>query len=290
VQLSTLMGGRVCQTETDGNGGFILTSIARGRYIVRVTVAGLPDVEETIEVGGANAPLDLRVPEPRAPKREMSATVSVRELSIPEKARKAFAKGLKRFADKDMAGSLAEFQRAVAAFPSFYEVYYEMGRAQVALGHSIEATEAFAKSIELSDGKFAAPYFGLGILLCGEKKFDEADTVAKTGLSLEPASIIGQFSVSWAELGLGRLGVAEKMLREVIGRQATFMGSYLLLMQIHLRQKNFAALIDDVDAYLKIDGTSAKSAQLRELRVYALRNMADGENQTAQMATAGTQP
>ena len=47
----------------------------------------------------------------------ISYTVSARELSIPEKARKAFFKGSQLLALRDWAGSLSEFQRAIAAFP-----------------------------------------------------------------------------------------------------------------------------------------------------------------------------
>ena len=290
VQLSPLMGGRVCQTETDENGEFSFASVAMGRYIVRVSVAGLPDMEATITVEMANPPLDLWVSKPKAPKREMSATVSVRELSIPGKARKAFERGLRRLAGKDPAGSLVEFQQAIAAFSSYYEAYYEIGAAQVDLGHGSEAAEAFSKSIKLSDGKFAEPYFGLGLVLCDEKNFAEADTVVKTGLSLEPGSTMGQFSLSWAELGLGRLGVAEKAVLEVLRRKANFVEAHLLLVEIHRRQKNFPALVDDVDAYLKMDGTSAKSAQLRKLREYAIHRMAQAENKPAGEGSANAQP
>ncbi len=58
-------------------------------------------------------------------------SVSVRELSIPAKARHAFDAGVTRFDKKDAAGSLANFQRAVLEYPGYYEAYDMIGRADL---------------------------------------------------------------------------------------------------------------------------------------------------------------
>src|ERR1700676_538577 len=60
-----------------------------------------------------------------------AAVVSVHELQIPEKARNAFEKGIKRFAAKDMAGSVSEFQKAIKVFLAYYEAYGKMGDADL---------------------------------------------------------------------------------------------------------------------------------------------------------------
>jgi hypothetical protein len=73
-------------------------------------------------------------------------TVSVRDLSIPERARKAFNKGIDRLAKNDPAGSLVHLQRAASGFPNFYEAYYAMGVAQLRLGHEEKAEREFQQS------------------------------------------------------------------------------------------------------------------------------------------------
>lgn len=201
-------------------------------------------------------------------------TISVRELSVPQKARKSFDKGTRLLDGGNAAASIPEFQRAVADDRFFAEAYYQMGRAQMSLGLAEDASDAFSKAIEASDGRFALPYFALSMLLCQQDKFAEGDTVAKTGLSLDPNSLTGQFSLGWAELGLGRLVIAEKTVREVLRRRADFRQARLLLVEIHRRTKDFPELLTDIEAYLKLDGSSPTSARLRTLRDSARQSLA----------------
>src|SRR5882672_1082202 len=60
-----------------------------------------------------------------------SPTVSLRELSVPDKARKAFSRGTQLFAARDWTASIAEFQKAIKAFGDLYEAYYKIGIAQL---------------------------------------------------------------------------------------------------------------------------------------------------------------
>ena len=65
----------------------------------------------------------------------------MRELSIPDKARRAFQKGTERIAAKDWAGSISEFEKAIKAFNNLYEAYYKIGIARLEL-QQVEAAEA----------------------------------------------------------------------------------------------------------------------------------------------------
>src|SRR5713101_5391909 len=266
VRLRLLAGGWSDETLTDGNGEFTFLGLSTGHYVVNVSWPGSPDLEEAVQVETANAPLVFRLSGPGATARERGMVVSVRELSIPGKARKAFEKGLRRLQKKDAAGSLVEFERAISAFPSYYEAYFKLGIAQLDLDRGIEAAQAFRKSIELSKGRYAVAYFALGFLLCHGNNFAAAEHLIQSGLSLDPASIAGQYSLAWAELGLNRLAEAEKAVREVLRHKTSFAEARLLLAEIHRRQKNFPALVADLDIYLKLDSDSPRSAQLRILR------------------------
>ena len=96
-----------------------------------------------------------------------SAVTSVHELQIPEKARKACEKGTRRFAAKDSAGSIPEFQKAIKAFPGYYEAYTKLGTAELDLEQWGDAESAFRKAIELSGGRYASADFGLGLIRYG---------------------------------------------------------------------------------------------------------------------------
>jgi tetratricopeptide (TPR) repeat protein len=120
-----------------------------------------------------------------------SPSVSVRELSIPERAVSSYKKGIDRLSKNDLSGSLTDLQRAASEFPDFYEAYYAMGLAQLRLGHEEEARQAFQKSLDASGGHYAGPHFGLSALLCNRQKFIEAEPIIRKALELARPSALG---------------------------------------------------------------------------------------------------
>jgi tetratricopeptide (TPR) repeat protein len=199
------------------------------------------------------------------------ATVSVHELKIPEKARNAYNKGAQRFASKDWAGSIAEFQRAIAAYREFYEAYYKIGLADLELKLSQDAETAFRKSIELSEGRFAPALFGLGLTLGNQKQFDDALAFIRSGLGLEPTSPRGNFTLAWVLYSANRVAEAEKSAREAVLYSPTFAIAHLLLAQIHRSQNNSVAMVEDLDTYLRLDPNGPRSIGVRAFRDEAQR-------------------
>jgi tetratricopeptide (TPR) repeat protein len=197
---------------------------------------------------------------------ESSDAVSVRELSIPPKALRAFHHGIDLLARQDAAGSLPHFQRAIAEFAGFYEAYYMVGKADLKLWRIPDAELAFRKSIDLSGEQYAQPLLALGAILVDQKKFAEAEGVTRKGLSLNPASWSGHYYLSAALFGLNRLEEAEESVRETLRQKADSAAAWLLLVDIHAREGNFSALVKDLDQYLKLDPDSPTSAKARALR------------------------
>jgi tetratricopeptide (TPR) repeat protein len=195
-----------------------------------------------------------------------NATVSLHQLQIPEKARTAFNKGAQRLAAKDFAGSITEFQKAIAAYDEFYEAYYKLGIASLELHINDAAEVAFRKSIDLSDSKFAPPLFGLGLTLGNEKQFADAESYIRAGLQLEPTSASGHFALAWVLYSAQRIVEAEESAREAVLYNPNLAMAHLLLAQIHRRQNNSAAMVDDLDAYLRLDPDSPRSRALRITR------------------------
>ena len=209
-----------------------------------------------------------------------SYVVSVRELSVPRKALHEFQKGAEFLAKKDAAGSLPYFQRAVAEYASFYEAYYKMGVADLKLWRVADAEQAYRRSIELSGGQYAQPLLGLGVLLDYQEKFAEAEEVTRKGLDLDPTFWAGHYSLGWALFGLNRLEEAEKCAREALRWKTDSAEPHLLLADIHNREKNYRALLKDLDEYLKLDRDSPTSVKARALRETAQRALVDSQTST----------
>jgi tetratricopeptide (TPR) repeat protein len=204
-----------------------------------------------------------RMKETAAPKNE--DIVSVQELRMSDKGRKAFAKGAELLEKGDAAASLAYFDQAIAEFPGFYKAYYDLGIAHFRLSHTVEAEQAFQKSIDLTGGGYAPPQFGMGMVLCETQELEMAETVIQRGLDLEPGSATGKYFLGLAQFGLNHLVDAERSVRQALLRKANFPQAYFLLARIHQRQNDSPAVVEDLQAYLKLEGHSRDSKQARAL-------------------------
>jgi tetratricopeptide (TPR) repeat protein len=202
---------------------------------------------------------------------------SVHELQIPEKALEACNRGTQRFAAKDSAGSVVEFQKAIKLFPKYYEAYAEMGAADLDLDNWKDAESAFRKSIELSAGQYAPADFGLGLILATvNNQFADAEKVIRRGLTIDPKDVTGHFVLAWVLYSTSRLRDAEKSATEAVVFAPDFLGARLLLGQIHIAEKNFAAAVRDLDAYLSTGAETPLDAKVRQVREQALRAISAG--------------
>jgi tetratricopeptide (TPR) repeat protein len=208
-------------------------------------------------------------------------SVSVRELSIPPKAAHAFEQGIACLAKKDAAASLPHFQRAILEFPGYYEAYDKIGSANLRLWHVTEAEQAFRKSIELSDGRFAHPLFALGAILDDQEEFAEAETLTRKGLELDPDSWTGHYYLGLALFGLSRLEEAEKSIHEAIRQKLDFAQARLLLADIHNREKDFRSLLGDLNEYLELAPDGPASARVKALRESAQRILLEPQSTSA---------
>lgn len=109
-------------TECDGD--FRIDGVLEGTYLISANVPGRVPLEETLRVEYGAPPLLLRLRRNNAVRVNNSTSlVSVHELSLLEKARKAFDKGNHFLAAKNLAASISQYYIAMKAFPDFYEAY-----------------------------------------------------------------------------------------------------------------------------------------------------------------------
>jgi tetratricopeptide (TPR) repeat protein len=212
---------------------------------------------------------------------QSSNSVSVRELRIPPKALQAFEQGIELLAKKDPAGSLPYLHRAISEYAGFYEAYDRIGAANLKLWRVPEAEQAFRKSIEVSGGQYAHPLLALGAILDDQKKFAEAITVIRKGLDLAPDSWTGHYYLGLALFGLDRLEEAGNSAREALLRKSDFPSAYLLLADVHCREKDYYLLVNDLSEFLQLVPDGPDSGWARALRDSTQRAVIESLSTTA---------
>jgi len=199
-----------------------------------------------------------------------SDPISAHQLSVAPKARSAFEKGVALLNSKsDLRGAVAQFQRAISVYPSYYEAYDAMGVAEFRLGDAAAAEAALRESIELSAEKYPDAMIDLGAMLDDLKRFAEAEPFLRRGIALDESSWRGHTELARAFLGLRRLTEAEGDATKARDLKPDNPEVYLVLTNIHLGTHDHAAVLRDADAFLNLVPTGPTSDQVRKIRAQA---------------------
>jgi hypothetical protein len=266
VELKLFTGEIVASGFTRSNGEFEFNGIRNGMYYLTVSVEGYEPIREAVEIYNfSKQGLQLFLHKPmEMPKPVLRPYVSAHLLSLPQKAVDSYEKGMQRLYDKnDAQGSLPFFQRAIAEAPACYEAFYEIGVAHAHMGQFTEAENAFQKSLEVSQGRFARAHIGLAAILSNNNKYAEAEPVAKKAVELEPTQWEAMFELARAQAGLNQWAAAEKSALATRQLNSGAAPLHLLLANIHIHKPDYPALIDDLEAYLKLEPDGASAAQAR---------------------------
>jgi tetratricopeptide (TPR) repeat protein len=267
------------QSSASDSGEFSFQGLQPGHYILKIQASGFQDAELHIDLSftsdrGLSVSLkptrNLSLP-PSAP-----STISAHELVIPEAARNLFASGkTKLYTQNNPKGALHDFQSATAQAPAFYEAFYQSGMAYLSLQNPAAAEKQFRKSLDLSQNKYADANIALGTILIHRNEVREGEPLLRQGLASNPHSWPGQFELGELELSRGRLEpalAAAQTAAQLAPQQAVV---YRLLAVIHMRQKNYPALVTALDSYIELDPNSPAGLRAKELLNQAEKQIAN---------------
>ncbi len=296
VELHSITGGVVATMFTSMAGNFQFDGISSGGYNLVIDQAGYATVTQDVEIQESpvmGIQIDLQraggdkagAPSNRGPK------VSAHELAAPRKAQEAMEKGMALLYDKsDYRGSVAEFERAVQAYPDFYEAYAQMGVAYVNLKDNAGAETALRKSYDLSGGKYISACFLLAKLLSFSHRFAEAEPIARRGIEVDPNSWQANEELARALVGLNRFQDAEQYAMSADKLKPDQPAIQLLLADIHSRVRNFPALLDNLNAYLRVAPTGAQAEKIRPMRDQLQQALANNQGAAPAPASSPAAP
>jgi tetratricopeptide (TPR) repeat protein len=288
VDLQGLSGGILATSFTSENGGFEFVNLRQGSYQLIFEQVGYQDAREQLEIEGpvfgVNVALRKLIGGADGP------TVSVRELSIPEKAREAMSKGVNLLYQKsDYPGSVKQFQRAIQAFPNYYEAYSQMGMAYMKMKDPAKSEEALRKSVELSQERYPDALFLLAALFLSSRRFADAEPLARKAVEVDANSWHAQSEAAQALLGLKRPDEAQKYAEAAAKLQPENPTLRLLLADVHIQLHNDPALLDDLNGYLKLAPNGEFAPQVREQRDRVRQRLQNSQASPTESAPASSE-
>src|SRR5215470_51224 len=278
VSLKARLLGVSRSVLTDYEGHFAVQGLPAGAYEVSAEEAGFQPAISKVQLEGISSSVVLHLRQIIAVHDPHNkATVSVRQLSIPSKARDEYQHGLQSLAKNDLQEALKRFTKASAAYPNFYEAEYHAGLTQLRMGHREEAMQFFQEAVDLSEGRYAPAEFGVGALLYEIGNTAEAERIVRRGLELDDSLAEGHALLGMVLMREQRADEAERSAREALLRKTTFAQAYLVLADVHASRKEYRSQLQDLDAFLTLQPEGPERARVVQVREFALPNIAKSD-------------
>jgi Tfp pilus assembly protein PilF len=258
---------------TGTTGEFMFAGLNSGEYHVTAKFAGYETASTTITLGGTSLltiEVTLRKSDRAATPLAAGDAVSAHELTVPFNARDDYDKGLKllTLAKPNYAKAIAQFQRAIKEFSTYYEAYAEMSIGYYHLGQAQEAEKALRTSISLSKSQFSEALLLLAEMLDDQNRFVEAEPVARQAVTIQE-SWRGHLSLARALSGLNRANDAEVSALKASLLDPNNPQIFLVLGNIHIQQRKYALVVQDFDSYLRLNPTGPESDAVRNTQKQA---------------------
>jgi tetratricopeptide (TPR) repeat protein len=264
VELQDPASGRtVGSTYTNGNGGFELREVPRGRFEVIVR-SGIYEARSRVELPGNNE-VNLRIATASGDDNRAGSksSVSLSQMKVPGNARKFFQKAMEAFRMSRLDDAFALVQKALGLYPDYAQALTLRGVMSMQRGDTRNAEPDLQKAVEL-DYSDDTGYVALASLYNAEGKFDNAVQVLDRGMSLHPHSWQALAEMARAQNGKHDYNGALKSLAKA-DSYASPTAAYLHLLraQALVGIHNLPGAITEIQTYLAKEptGTNADSAR-----------------------------
>ena len=207
-------------TLAGDDGQFHFRGLTAGAYTLGVFVPGRGEMRRTVEVGASQADAKKRIGltvELRDGEFEShdslrrGAMVSVKELAIPERARREYEEAVERLARRDVDGAVAHFKRAVEPAPQFPEAWNDLGTIAYQSRDYSSAENCFRKALA-ADPKSFQPLVNLGGVCINLGKFEEALQYNLYAALTRPNDALANSQLGMSYFYSGKLDLARKYL------------------------------------------------------------------------------
>ncbi len=248
--------------------GFKFSKLEPGPYTIGVAVRGLDELRKTIEVSPGLADskgriyVELSLGE--APRPGTGRTVSVRQLSVPQKARDLYRRAIDSLGRRDVPRAVASLEQAIEQAPQFAEALNTLGTIYNQKKDFPKAEEYFRKALE-KDPDAYAPLVNLGGVLMAQRKLAEALTHNEKAVERRPDDALARCQLGWVYLGMGELEKAQPQFQEAKRLDpGHFSRPQLGLAEIHARRFRPAEAVVELEDYLRRHPDDPDAVRMRE--------------------------
>ncbi len=273
VTIEGLAQSRRATTIAGSSGRFRFRKLPPGPYVVTVFARGAGMMRRSVEVTPGLADSKGRV-ETTIPfseslitperSRRFRSTVSIKELSIPDRARREFEEARARLRKGDPAGATSHLRRAVEIAPQYMFAWNELGLIAYRAHDWGEAERCLRKALEIRPGSVATS-ISLGGALLAAGKYQDALPFNRFSVERSPANALANFQLGMNYYMMERDEQSLKYLEIAKNLDpASQSNPQLALANIHARRGDRTAEIRELEDFLQRHPDSDLARKVRD--------------------------
>ncbi len=193
VELLSNGGTPISAAQTNGTGNADFQVRSGLAYRVQVSGQGIETTTAEFRIGDGEQiymeTVNVKASAPTNQQHEAqgsSATISIAEMNVPDKARDELEKGMEAFAKGDMEKAQQRLDKAISIYPQYARAYSTEGIIAIKAGDRVKAKALFSKAIEVDD-TFVPGYLYLARVEFQGKNYTEAESLLRRVMVLAPS-------------------------------------------------------------------------------------------------------
>jgi Tfp pilus assembly protein PilF len=272
----------------DHRGRFRMKRLPPATYTLSIYVPGVGEILQTVEITESFADAAGRIHKQFVFDEETlrnqaravnSGVVSVRELSIPSKARGEFRKAQDRLRARKVEEAIRHLERAVELAPQFIEAINNLGTVHFQKNDYSGAERYFRQALQAEPEAFA-PLVNLGGVLLATGSASEALEFNRQAQELRPHDALANAQLGLSYFRLGDFNQALEYLQRTKELDpAHFTNPQIALARIYMRRRQREAAVQELEEFLEQHPDSPEAGNVRDTieRIQESRSQSAGE-------------
>jgi tetratricopeptide (TPR) repeat protein len=207
--------------------------------------------------------VSLRLPGASTPQTGNRFSVSVSQMKVPEKARKAFKKAEEAMQKQKVEDALKYLGDALGIYANYSEALTLRGILNLDANKLEDALADLKRAIEC-DGNYSLAYMAMGATYNALARFDDALRVLDRGVGLAPTSWQGYFEMGKAFLGKANYEASIRQLDKAQSLQPKYWIIHRVKAHALLGMKSYPAAMAELEFYLAHTPQGPDSAEARQ--------------------------
>ena len=260
------------QTWADGKGRFRFRNLQPATYSLAIHFPGVGEILQTVEITKSFADPQGRVEKKLAFDAEtlqararpvVPATVSVRDLSIPSKARREYEKAISRLRSRDAGRAIEHLKKAVELAPQYVEALNNLGTIYLQKRDYATAENYFRTALRQEPAAYE-PLVNLGGVLLNRGRLREALEINRQAQQIRPQDALANVQLGLSYYLLRDYERAAPYLERTEELDpAHFSNPQIPLAEIYLNRSQEVKALEALEDFLKQHPDSPQARNVR---------------------------